>query len=117
MMSISDALGRYGYLMTADQSKSMESMYSAYNNGLLADGHDFTEYYDPSRKPDPGNINTNFVGTIIALAGNRSYQRVELDEDTEIETETKTRKNPSTKIRKISNLIFKIKKRKTKIIF
>ena len=51
-----------------------------------------------SGKPDPGNINTNFVGTKIALAGNRSYQRVELDEDTEIETETKTRKKYVAKV-------------------
>lgn len=69
MMSISDALGRYGYLMTADQSKSMESMYSAYNNGLLADGHDFTEYYDPSRKPDDQGPNSIHYERLSAFRG------------------------------------------------
>lgn len=40
---------------------------------------------------DPGNINTNFVGTKIALAGSGSSRRVALDEDEDTETETKTK--------------------------
>lgn len=66
MMSMTDIINRYGYLMTADQIKSLEQIYSNYNNGLIADGHDFTAAYDTSKKPHEQEPNSYFFERLTA---------------------------------------------------
>lgn len=60
MMSISDVINRYGYLMTAKQTKGLEMLYNAYNTGLVADGQDLTAYYDTTKGPNEQGPNSVF---------------------------------------------------------
>lgn len=66
MMSISDVINRYGYLMKAEQIESLEQIHNRYNQGLVADGQDFTAHYDTTRTPDQQQPNSIFYERLTA---------------------------------------------------
>jgi hypothetical protein len=49
MMSISDVIDRYGYMLTEDQIKSLEKVLADISHGLVADGNSGTAWYDTSK--------------------------------------------------------------------
>lgn len=48
LMSPSDIVDKFGYLMNEEQIASLETTLPNINRGLIADGREFTDYYDPT---------------------------------------------------------------------